>query len=98
MNTEGLQPPDLALDNALVPADVRLRRTRKANVLSLNACECGITISDQEIQEELTVMKCTVEGCETVWVSDSSIHYHKHYRCFIIAFLTSIFLVPPCML
>jgi hypothetical protein len=76
--TGGFQPPSLPADNVLVQADVRPRRTRKANVLSLNACECGITIPDDEIQKGKTVMKCTVEGCETVWVSNSLIHY----RCF----------------
>jgi hypothetical protein len=67
-----LRPVNNLVDNAAVQADVRPRRTRKVAVLSLNACECGITISDDEIQAGETVMKCTVEGCETVWVSDSS--------------------------
>jgi hypothetical protein len=73
INTKGLQSLENKLDNAL---DVRPRQTRKANALTLNACECGITISDDEIQEGKTVMKCTVEGCEMVWVSDSLLHYH----------------------
>ena len=47
---------------------VRPRR-RKANVLNLNACICGITITDHEIQDGENVMKCRVPGCKTVWVS-----------------------------
>jgi hypothetical protein len=50
---------------------VRPRR-RKANVLSLNACVCGTTISEHEIQDSEEVMKCRVAGCETVWVSELS--------------------------
>jgi hypothetical protein len=47
----------------------RRHRIRKAHVLQLNACTCGVTITDLEIQEGKTVMKCHAPGCETVWVS-----------------------------
>jgi hypothetical protein len=50
---------------------VQPHRSRKANIISLNTCECGIDISNDEIQKQETVMKCSVEGCETVWVCDS---------------------------
>ena len=49
---------------------LRPRRTRKANVINLNACICGVTITEREIQDNAAVMKCRVPGCETVWVSD----------------------------
>lgn len=52
---------------------VRSHRTRKANVLSLNACICGLTITDREIKDSKAVMKCRVPGYETVWVSEPSI-------------------------
>ena len=47
----------------------RRRRVRKAHDLQLNACICGVTITDLEIEEGKTVMKCHAPGCETVWVS-----------------------------
>ncbi|KAH9159215.1 hypothetical protein EDB89DRAFT_1916562, partial [Lactarius sanguifluus] len=45
----------------------RRHRIRKAHVLQLNACICGVTITDIEIQEGKGVMKCNAPGCETVW-------------------------------
>lgn len=47
----------------------RRHRIRKAYVLELNACTCGVTITDKEIEELKGVMKCCTPGCETVWVS-----------------------------
>ena len=44
-------------------------RIRKAKVLDLNACNCGVTITDEEIQRGDSIMRCRVAGCETVWVS-----------------------------
>jgi hypothetical protein len=49
----------------------RGRRLRKANVLSLNMCTCGVTITDSEINAGTNIMKCRVLGCETVWVRSS---------------------------
>ena len=49
---------------------IRPRRTRKANILNLNACICGVTITEHEIQNGEGIMKCRVLGCETVWVSN----------------------------
>lgn len=54
----------------------RVRRTRKAHLLQLNACVCGVTITDGEIQQGDTVMRCRVPGCETVWVSAALSLYH----------------------
>ncbi|KAH9011144.1 hypothetical protein EDB85DRAFT_1901323 [Lactarius pseudohatsudake] len=45
----------------------RQHRVRKAYVLQLNTCTCGITITDLEIQESKNVMKCHAPGCETIW-------------------------------
>jgi hypothetical protein len=50
------------------PVSSRGRRLRKANVLSLNMCTCGVTITDSEINTGQNIMKCRVAGCETVWV------------------------------
>ena len=47
----------------------RARRVRKANVLSLNMCTCGVVITESEINAGTDVMRCRVPGCETVWVS-----------------------------
>ena len=58
----------LTLDN-FDSHGIRPRRTRKANILNLNACICGVTITDHEIQNGEGIMKCRVSGCETVWVS-----------------------------
>ena len=63
---EGNNAKDITTDG------MRCRR-RKANVLNLNACICGITITDREIQDNETVMMFRVPGCETVWVSEPSI-------------------------
>ena len=54
-------------------AHTRTRRIRKAQVLHLNACDCGVTITDDEIQQGDNLMKCRVAGCETVWVSPFSV-------------------------
>jgi hypothetical protein len=64
---------------------MRSHQTRKANVLSLNACICGVTITNLEIQDNKAVMKCQVPGCETVWVSEPSIS---------MTFADLLFLVP----
>jgi hypothetical protein len=45
-------------------------RVRKADFLQLNACICGVTVMELEIQEGKGVMKCCTPGCETVWVSE----------------------------
>jgi hypothetical protein len=52
---------------------LQLRQTRKANIINLNVCICGVTITKHEIQDNAAVMKCRVAGCETVWVSEPSI-------------------------
>lgn len=64
---------------ALGVAHTRTRRIRKAHVLHLNACDCGVTITDAEIQQGKTVMKCRVLGCETVWVR--SLYSLLDYTC-----------------
>ncbi|KAH9970578.1 hypothetical protein BGW80DRAFT_1461181 [Lactifluus volemus] len=48
---------------------------RKANVINLNACICGITISDEEIEENTNIMRCRVQGCETVWFHQHCMNY-----------------------
>jgi hypothetical protein len=48
---------------------------RKANIIDLNACICGITISNEEIEENINVMRCCVQGCETVWVCPAELQY-----------------------
>ena len=62
--TPGHQPTLDSMDS------IRPRRTRKVNILNLNACICGVTITEHEIQNSEAVMKCRVLGCETVWVSE----------------------------
>jgi hypothetical protein len=47
---------------------VRGWRLRKAIVLSLNMCMCGVTITDSEINIGENIMKCQVPGCKTVLV------------------------------
>jgi hypothetical protein len=58
-----------ALTSAVPSQSTRRHRIRKAYVLQLNACTCGVTITNPEIQEGKTVMKCSTPGCETIWVS-----------------------------
>ena len=48
--------------------DPRGRRVRKANVLTLDACVCGITITKADMRSGREVMKCKTKGRETVWV------------------------------
>lgn len=55
------------------PVSSRGRRLRKANILSLNMCTCGVTITDSEINTGKDIMKCRVAGCETVWVRCSCV-------------------------
>ncbi|KAH9009790.1 hypothetical protein EDB85DRAFT_2282777 [Lactarius pseudohatsudake] len=60
------------------------RRLRKANVLSLNMCTCGVTITDSEINIGVSVMKCQVPGCETVWFHKTCMDYEfapKNWAC-----------------
>ena len=45
------------------------RRVRKTRVVDLKGCECGLEVSQAEIDAGDLVMKCKVPGCETVWVS-----------------------------
>ena len=49
------------------------QQIRKALDLQLNACTCGVTIMDLEIQERQGMMKCHTPGCETVWVCSISL-------------------------
>ncbi|KAH9981882.1 hypothetical protein BJV77DRAFT_967099 [Russula vinacea] len=63
---------------------VRSHQTRKANVLSLNTCICGLTITDREIKDSKAVMKCRVPGYETVWFHMGCIDYDFvpwHWSC-----------------
>ena len=78
------EPPELTAQPAIPPpplhphaspepcpepsVSTRGRRLRKANVLSLNMCTCGVTITDSEIEAGTNIMMCRVPGCETVWV------------------------------
>lgn len=57
----------------------RRQRIRKALDLQLNACTCGVTITDLEIQEGQGVMKCHTPGCETVWVCISRSLLHSRF-------------------
>jgi hypothetical protein len=45
------------------------RRKRKPRAIELRHCECGIEVSQAEIDDGGAVMKCRVAGCETIWVS-----------------------------
>ena len=65
--------PEALPDPAL---STRGRRLRKANLLSLNTCTCGITITEAEITTGTDVMRCRVQGCETVWVRSHFRVYH----------------------
>jgi hypothetical protein len=38
-------------------------------MFDLDACICGIGMSEVEIQAGDSVMKCKVHRCETVWMS-----------------------------
>ena len=53
------------------PSVISMRQQQiwKALDLQLNACTCGVNITDIEIQEGKNVMQCHVPGCETIWVS-----------------------------
>ncbi|KAI9443980.1 hypothetical protein H4582DRAFT_2053734 [Lactarius indigo] len=53
---------------------MRWHRVRKACVLQLNTCTCGVTIMDLKIQEGKNVMKCHAPGCETIWVHTELTH------------------------
>ncbi|KAI9433597.1 hypothetical protein H4582DRAFT_2060981 [Lactarius indigo] len=79
-------PPSLSPICALpeLPVSTRGRRLRKANVLSLNMCTCGVTITDSEIGAGVNVMKCRVPGCETVWFHQTCMDYEfspKNWAC-----------------
>ena len=66
-----LPPTSLRASPELGPepaVSTRSRRLRKAIVLSLNMCTCGVMITDSEIDAGKNIMKCRVPGCETVWV------------------------------
>ncbi|KAH9009043.1 hypothetical protein EDB85DRAFT_1903531 [Lactarius pseudohatsudake] len=58
----------------------RRHRVRKAHVLQLNACTCGVTITDIEIQEGKNVMRCNTPGCETVWFHQLCMNYESAPR------------------
>ena len=61
-------PPSTLHTSLEQPVSSRGRRLRKANVLSLNMCTCGVTITDSEINTRTDIMRCRVLGCKTVWV------------------------------
>ena len=67
---ESEPPLDKDVSNAGSSCPSQLMR-QKANVIHLNQCTCGITITDAQIQEGVNVMWCGVQGCETVWVHHS---------------------------
>lgn len=73
----------------------RRQRRRKADLLQLNACTCGVTITDPEIQEGKGIMNCSTPGCETVWVSDPLIC--RHLRVGLVPMLTSSLLVSSSL-
>jgi len=63
------------------------KRIRKSHIFDLNMCVCGSEVSDAEIKEGDTVMRCKVPGCETEWVC-------KPHPCGVFYLLTSLFSVP----
>ena len=69
--TYNAQHPELTTAESELAVSTRGRRLRKANVLSLNMCTCGVTIADSEINAGRNIMRCRVSGCETVWVRSS---------------------------
>jgi hypothetical protein len=44
------------------------KHKQKSRTFDLNACICGSEVSEVEIEEGDTVMRCKVPGCETEWV------------------------------
>ena len=44
------------------------KRIRKSRTFDLNVCICGSEVSEAEIKEGDTIMRCKVPGCETEWV------------------------------
>ena len=70
----------------------RIHRLRPASayeslIFDLNMCMCSSEVSDVEIKEGDTVMRCKVPGCETEWVC-------KFHPCGVFHLLTSLFPVP----
>ena len=56
------------------PTDAtKSRHIRKVRRIDLKGCECGWEVSQAEIEAGDNVMRCKVQGCETVWVSHSYI-------------------------
>ena len=51
-----------------IRADSQARRIQKTQTFDLHACICGTDVSEIEIQEGDSMMKCKVHECETVWV------------------------------
>ena len=71
----GQSTPPLSANPELDPCigqptgNLKGRRIRKTRVIDLKGCECGLEVSQAEIDAGESVMMCKVPGCETVWVS-----------------------------
>ncbi|KAF8230113.1 hypothetical protein L208DRAFT_1283364 [Tricholoma matsutake] len=60
------------------------RCVRKSHTLYLNACICGSEVSEVEINEGDTIMRCKVSGCETQWYHRACMNYNfalKSWLC-----------------
>ena len=85
-------------DESLIEGTISMqgRRVRKACILNLNACNCRVTITDEEIEEGEEIMKCQVPGCETVWVSTLSVNFRL--LCLQVSFLSHLMYPVPSSL
>ena len=61
-----------------VDSDSWAQHVRKTRMFDLDACICGIGMSEVEIQAGDSVMRCKVHRCETVWVSHVIKLYSSH--------------------
>jgi len=67
------------------PTDAtKSRRIRKVRRIDLKGCECGWEVSQAEIEAGDNVMRCKVQGCETVWFHRMCMDYDyvpKNWAC-----------------
>ncbi|KAF8230728.1 hypothetical protein L208DRAFT_1073378, partial [Tricholoma matsutake] len=86
LRTEIKRIPD---DNPHATTEHRLRPFRGdpaqfSRTFDLNVCMCGLEVSEAEIKEGDTVMRCKVPGCETEWYHHACMMYNfapKNWSC-----------------
>jgi hypothetical protein len=73
--TSGLGGASESQLDVVVEFPTRTQRVRKMRVINLKGCECGREVSESEIKAGDLVLRCKVQGCETVWVSPVQFYY-----------------------